>query len=114
MSCESVNIIKGEDRELFVRITEECSGNNYDLTGTTAVKGIFKAQSGLNVEITLLDSEIEIVTPEANGLLKLIINDTKTSLLKTGVSQTFEIEIHKGTDKRIIQIEKILNVITRI
>lgn len=114
MSCETVTIIKGEDREFYVRVTEECSGNNYDLTGVTEVKALFKPQTGSNVEITLADSEIEIVSPAANGLLKLMISDTKSALLKSGSAQTFEIEIVKGSDKRIIQVEKLFNVIARI
>ncbi len=114
MSCETVTIIKGEDREFFVRIQEECTGNNYDLTGVTVAKAVFKSQSGTNVEITLAASEIEIVSPAQNGLLKLKINDTNTALLKAGNLQTFEIEIEKGTEKRIIQLEKLLNVVSRI
>ena len=114
MSCETVTIIQGEDRDFFVRITDECSGNNYDLTSLTAAKAIFKATTGANIEITLAASEIVVISPATNGQIRLLINDTKSALLKKGAAQTFEIELSFGSDKRILQIVELLTVVARI
>jgi hypothetical protein len=113
MSCETVTIIQGEDREFFVRITDSCSGNNFDLTTLSAAKAIFKGTVS-NVEITLAALEIEVITPATNGQLLLTISDTKTALMKRGNAQTFELELTLGSDIRIVQVEKLLNVVARI
>lgn len=113
-SCNKITIIKGEDRSFIVRITEECTGDNYDLTGLTAAKAVFKSEVGANVEITMLASEIAVVTPATSGKLDLLISDAKTSLLKVGKDQTFEIELVTNSDTRIVQFKKAITVEARI
>lgn len=117
MSCEDecgkLSIIQGEDRDFFIRITDECSGDNYDLTGLTAAKAIFKGTSA-NVEVTLAASEIAVVSPAENGKLQITLSDTKTALLKTGPNQPIELELTFGSDKRIIKLTNVLTVTGRI
>ena len=112
-TCNKLNIVKGEDRSFFIRVTEECTGDNYDLTGLTAAKAIFKGVSS-NVEITMLAGEISVVSPATNGKLDLLINDTKTAQLFAGKDLTFELELTTGSETRVIQIKKVLNVEARI
>lgn len=111
--CEKLSIIQGEDRDFFVRITDECSGDNYDLTGLTAAKAIFKGTTA-NVEATLAASEIAIVTPAENGKIQVFLSDAKTALLKTGTNQPIELELTFGADKRIIKLSNVLTVTARI
>lgn len=111
--CEKLSIIQGEDRDFFVRITDGCTGDNYDLTTLTAAKAIFKGTTA-NVEVTLAASEIAVVTPAENGKLQITLSDTKTALLKTGANQPIELELTFGADKRIIRLTNVLTVTGRI
>lgn len=113
MSCDKVNIVKGETRNFFVRIIESCTNDSFDLTALTAVKAIFKGATA-NVELTLLASEIVVVSPAVNGRLELIMSAVKSALLKTGDAQTFELELTFGADVRIIKIEKLFSVEDRL
>lgn len=110
---EKVKIIKGEDRNFFVRITECPSNDAFDLTSVTAIKAIFKGATS-NVSVDMASSEISIVAPAVNGKIEIKISDAKTALLKEGDNMPFEIEIDEGADKRIIQVTKMLNIVARI
>ena len=111
--CETVTIIQGEDRDFFIRVTDICTNDNFDLTGMTAAKAVFKGATA-NVEITLLAAEIVVIAPATNGKIQLFIDDTKSAQLKPGLYQTFEVELEFTAVKRIIKLEKLLNVEARI
>ncbi len=108
MSTNAAIIIKGEDRELTLLITDE-KQDKVDLTGLTAASALLKNQDGTTLTKSLGAGSIEIVSA-TNGKLKLILSDTETGLLKKGELQTFSLRLDWGTVRRICKFRKSLTV----
>lgn len=112
-ATDKVEIIQGEDKTFYVKLTDEITGDVFDLTNATAIKAIFKGTTS-NVEVTQAASEIAIVTPAVNGKIEITVSDTKTAQMLVGARLPIEIEITETTDVTIVQILKQLTVTARI
>jgi len=110
----ALNIIQGEDRTLTV-LLKDGDGNAYDLTGNTEITALFCAAAGgtLPSAPTKTGGEITIVGSADCGKIQIVLTDADTALLATG-NQDFEIELDAGTDKRIVQLLKAINVLERV
>jgi hypothetical protein len=111
---EVIDIIKGEDKKIFVQLVNE-ENKVYKLNLLTEAKAIFIKDDGTKLEKTLTGGAITIVDSEpANGELMIELSDADTSLLKVANETNFELEIHESAQKTIVQFLKQLNVLKRI
>lgn len=108
MSNKAAVIIKGEDRELTLFVSDS-DGNKIDLSSLTGAEARLKKQDNSFLSKVLGVGSIEIVSAP-NGKLKLIINDTETATLKEGELQTFSLRLDFGTTRRICKFTKAITV----
>jgi len=111
---EQITITRGEDRNFFVRIVNEETGDPYDLSNTTAIEAIFAKDDNTTQSIKLSENDIEIENPQEAGKIKLLLDDTFTGTLKDGDNQSFEIELTATDDTKILQLLNKLNVKERL
>jgi len=103
----TAKIIQGEDRTLNCFIKDE-SANAFDLTGVTEITAKFEGTSS-TITVTLTGAEIAIVSPAGGGNITIELNDTNTALLAKGV-KSFQVEVDKGAEKRIVKYLQQLTV----
>lgn len=99
-------IIKGEDREWEMHI--KADGAIQDLTDIDAAVLKLKSSSGADQQLTLAASEL-VKTNATAGILKAVLSDTKSALLRSG-AVSYQLELSDGSDKRIIQVSGKLTV----
>lgn len=114
--CNTIEIVQGEDRVFVLKLTSvSCDSKEpYDLSNVTAIKGVFKGMTPVNVELTLAASEIAILGSPFAGKLQFTMSDTKSALLKCGTGLSFEVELDEGANKRIVQVRNLLSVNARV
>lgn len=108
----AIKIVQGEDINLKVSLKNE-SGSPYDLTGATAIKAKFKGISAV-IERTLVAGHITIIGASIEGVISINLDDAITATMKKELNGNFEIIIDKGTDRRIVQIEKMISVVASV
>ena len=104
----SAKIYQGEDRTLKCFLKNE-EDNAFDLTGVTEITATFQGASS-DVVVSMGAGDIAVSTPAGGGELTIALNDTDSALLKKGLI-SFEIEVDKGTEKRIVQFLQALTVV---
>lgn len=116
MSCSTstsmVTMIQGEDRTLHFGLKDTDEDVYIDLTGATAIEFEIAAAAGGSVSCTLAASEI-VITDAVKGKFSVTISDTKSALVKLG-ERDIEVTVDWGTDRRIVQSSKAINVIKRL
>lgn len=108
-----VVIIRGSDRELFLRILVKDTGEPFDLTGATEISASFRNEDGTTLTKLLTTLGITVISAEA-GKIKVTLTDANTVLLKVGVDQDFEVVIDIGSVRSIVQFKEALNVEAKI
>ena len=101
-----VTLIQGEDREINFGVKDSGDDVYINLTGATEISVKTSATAGGAVEFTLTALEV-VITDASTGKFKVIMTDTKTSLIKLG-EQSVEVVVDIGTNRRIVQLEKAL------
>ena len=110
--CPTIaKIIVGEKRELTARVVHS-NGEPYDLTGYTAIKARFKNKNGAAIEKTV-GAGIVIVN-EILGKMTITLESADTLNLKIEEKGSFEIEITKPTEVRIVPYERVLEIKARV
>jgi len=104
-------VIVGEDKQLTIRIISESSDEPYDLSSATEVTVCFEGHTSTVTKNT--SSGVTILSPEELGKITVDLDDTDTQALKTGTIN-FEVTIDAGTDRKIVQFKKQLQVIERL
>jgi hypothetical protein len=104
----------GEDRVLALRATVQSGCENqpalsYDLTGATEITVKLAKADNTFLLKKLTDSSVAI-TSAINGQFTVALTDTETATLKTGENMSFDVEVEKGTDKRIVEFLQQLTV----
>lgn len=108
-----INMIQGEDRELFFGIKDKDEGIYLNLTGVTEIS-VSVPSTTAGVPVIFLYSATEVqVTDATRGKFKVVATDTKTALFKLG-EISVEIVIDWGTTRRIAQLEKAILVKKRL
>lgn len=110
--ADKIKIIKGEDRNLVLNLVDENSGENFNLTGWTAEKAVFKNEDGTNIE--KIGGDVTINSPEELGKVTVNLSDTDTSAMAESEGASFELEISMGTETRIVQFVEALEIIARL
>ncbi len=104
-----INIVKGSDKTINLAFTQ--NGSAWTLAGATQITVILPART--NLSKTLTGGAIT-VTNEAGGLAELVLTDTETATMKSGLAQSIEVVVDKGTVKTVFQLRDILNVTDRL
>lgn len=110
-----LRIVQGTDRSLSV-LLKNSNGTAFDLTGTTAIRALFKkANDSENlVEVTLEDDEIEVSGSNSRGEISITLSAEKTAQLRAGERLSWEIEITKSGAKHVSQFKESLDVYPRL
>lgn len=112
-TCETKAIIfKGADATFDIQLMDQ-NNNFYNLTGTTELKAYLKKSDGTIMEKDLT-SGVVIAVPFSNGKLSISFTEVETALLPEGRNQDIELEIINGTDTKIVQLLKVLEVRARL
>ena len=101
-----VTLIQGEDREINFGVKDSEDDVYINLTGATEITVKTSATAGGSVDFTMTATEV-VITDAPTGRFKVVMSDTKTSLIKVG-EQSVEVIIDIGTSRRIVQLEKAL------
>lgn len=109
----TLNIIKGSDREITVRITLKETGEPFDLTGVDEITALFRKADESVLQKTMTGGAISILSACA-GKIKILLTEADTASLKVGEAQSFEIEVEVGSITSIVQFVETLNVIDRV
>ncbi len=114
MNCTSTlyTIVAGEDKEIDILLKYADSEKPFNLSSASSIKAKFLKADNTILEKTLLNG-ITIISAEG-GMLKIRLEDTDTSLLKTGEEMSFELEIVIGSDTTIVQFEKVFSIKQRL
>lgn len=112
----AIKIVQGEDfvLEANLKTTIGCKTECFDLTGLTEATAVFKDTNDADISVTFTGGAIVVDGADGGGRLLITLSDTFTAQIKTGTTVSFELEIEKGTDKRIYQFIKVLNVVARL
>ena len=109
----NIKIITGEDRNgtrpITIRLTSESNGLPFDLTGVTEITVCFKNADSTDLSKTIGSGVT--VTNAAGGQFKVELDDLETALLNIGDNQNIEVAVEFGTQKTIIQLLQVLNVV---
>lgn len=106
-------IIQGEDRALVVRLENE-KKEAIDLSVYDEITFRIKKADNTTLSKTLTGAGVVIVGSQPqNGKISVQLSEVETASLKTGVAG-IEVELQDGTDTKIVQIEKQLEVKKRI
>jgi hypothetical protein len=108
MEQKYFEVIKGEDKDIPLKIIDSVTRDPIDLTNRT-ISGVLKGCPE-NVEID--DTYFEVVNPVL-GKIVMKLTDVETLLLKEGV-QSFEVILDDGDDRKIVQFINQLEVKRRI
>lgn len=106
---ELVKIVRGQDIELDIFIRYKSTEKPFDLTDAS-IKAIFLKEDGSKL---IKSSGITVISAQG-GNLKIRLEDSETSILKTGEEMSFELEITKGTDTVIVQFINQLKIVDRL
>lgn len=109
-----MRIIRGEDRVLGLRATKTglCDSEpalSYDLTGATEITVKLLKSDNTYLLKTLTGAAVAI-TSAINGQFTVALTDAETLTLRTGENMSFDVEVEKGTEKRIVEFKNQLTV----
>jgi len=110
---QKINLVKGEDKEIFVIIENEETQEPLDISTASEIKAIFQGASNTLITRKLSLAEIVIVSG-IGGKFKIKLTETNTASFRAGNDLDFETEIQIGTNTYIIQFLKSLTVKERI
>jgi len=102
-----VNIVKGEDTTITVRLDDAATADPYDLTGATVTLEMD------NTDGSRFSKVGTVTAPATSGKCTFTISDVETSLLAAG-TVGMEILIDVGADRRIVQFPSSIVVKERI
>lgn len=105
-------LVQGEDREISFGLKDINEDVYIDLTGNTEISVKLNATAGGSVEFTKTATEV-VVTDATKGKFKIVITDTKSSLIRLG-ERDVEVTIDWGTTRRIVQAFKAITVVKRL
>ena len=109
-----MRLIRGEDRILGLRATRSgaCDSEpalSYDLTGATEITVKLMKSDNTFLLKKLTDTSVAI-TSAINGQFTVSLTDAETLTLKSGENMSFDVEVEKGTEKRIVEFKNQLTV----
>lgn len=120
MGCEGngiVTIIKGEDRDILLRITDKATSQPFDLTAANAINARFKNQDDTVLIKPLQTGSVSIISAPS-GKISVSLSAAETALLKAKEAQDFEVEISIGTPPSakltVVQFLQALTVKSRV
>jgi hypothetical protein len=108
----TVNIIKGEDKDITVRLESKASGDPYDLTSVTAITCCFANADASKLSLSL-SAGIVVVTALI-GKITITLTAAQTALLAEVSNATLEISTTKAGKIAKTRIEKAYSVIAKI
>jgi hypothetical protein len=93
--CSSCNpnvfeIFTGQDKDMPMRVVSQPSGLPLDLTECTAITIALPNADGTFTDLTLLDSQISIVTPALAGQIIATITAAESVLFNVGERQSID------------------------
>jgi len=106
---ELIKIVKGEDKEIAIKIINISTGDPFDLTNKV-LTGVLKASSGPNV---IIPNSAFVILDALLGKIKMTLGDAVTTLLAPGPA-SFEIVMVEGPDIKIVQFQNVLEIKARI
>jgi hypothetical protein len=107
-----INIIKGEDKDIIVRLGSRSTGDPYDLTAATPITCCF-----LNADKTFLTLGLATgiaITTALLGKLTLTLTAAQTALLAEVANATLELSITKSSKIVKVQIPKAYSVVAKV
>lgn len=109
-----LKIVAGEDKKIPIHLQFE-DGKVKNLTNVTELVAIFIKSDSTKLEKKKTEGHISIEgdIPQ-NGNIIINLGDADTSLLKINPKASFELEIHEGTDKTIVQFIEQLEIVKRL
>lgn len=110
MSCEDTfpAIIKGEDKNLVLKFTDE-NGDLLDLTTITEINAKFAKSDGSILERKLSLTEVSVLSA-LGGKIQVTLTDANTALLKSGQRQSFTVVLDFGATRRVVNFNNALDV----
>lgn len=115
-SCDEstvINVIRGSDREITIRIETKKSQEPFDLTGVSEIEACFLKEDDTILSKKMTTGGVSVVSALA-GKIKVILTETDTATLKVGESRSFEVLVTIGSVTSIVQFIEQLNVIKRV
>jgi hypothetical protein len=111
MKIMTIDIIKGEHKDLIVRIEDKKTLEPFALPAADVSEILvkFNGQNGQCIGKKLTLGEVEIVS-ELGGKIRIILDSEDTEALKKGMQQDFEVVITKDERVSIAQFRQVLNV----
>ncbi len=109
---QTVSIIKGEDKEIQIRLASAETGDPYDLTDVTAVTCNFTNTDLSNLALSL-SAGIAITTALA-GKLTMTLTAAQTALLLLSSNSTMQLNLTKNAKITKVQIPKAFSVIASV
>lgn len=107
-----IDIIQGEDKDIFVRVTDS-NGDPLDITSHTEIEACFKNADQSILSLTLgLGTTKE--SPFEIGKIKITLTAAQTLLLEVGKGVTLEIALTLAGKISKLQISKAYNVIAKV
>ena len=107
-------IVQGSDRNLALTI-RDANGDPIDLTAETEITAVFTKTDGTNLELTKTSGAITIVGNPILGKITILMTDTETSSLETGIKVDFkvylDVGVHPGGTRRIVRFEQLIDVV---
>ena len=108
-----VRIVKGEEKTLLVDITDDVSGKPYDVTDADEIRIIFKKPTGVLTR-TLTESGGVTIIDGKLGEIQVHLTEANTAELREDPAAPMEIEIVEDGVTKVIQLQKVLEVIKRL
>lgn len=116
---QKVELIKGEEKNIFVQIVNATTGDLYDLSEATEIVVSLKSLTGV-LSKTLTDSlEIETdggvaIVEALKGEIKFNLSEADTTSLKESDAASIEILIEEDDITKIVQIHKMISIRPRL
>jgi hypothetical protein len=107
-SSTIIQIVRGSDVTLALKVRETVTQDPYDLTGKT-ITGKVIGESG---SISITSDAFSVVDAEL-GKVQMTLSDTVTTQMKKGI-QGFELILTEGSDVKIVQFLNRLDVRARL
>jgi hypothetical protein len=112
-----VTVIKGEDRDILLRIVDKATDQPFDLTNASAINARFKNEDGTILVKALAAGSVSVVSAPS-GKVQVSLAAAETALMKAREAQDFEIEIVIGSGSTskltVVQFLQALTVKSRV
>jgi hypothetical protein len=108
-----VTIIKGEDKDLVIRLTKQSNGEPFDITSISAATVKFKNTDGTDLTLTLSDG-VEITGDGKLGKLTASISAAESALLLGVLNKTLEVSFTLNAKVNKVQIDRAYSIVESI